>query len=155
MFQRILVPVDGSSTSQLALQAAVKLAKERRAKLRVVSVVDEINFNLENEHVMNQFIEAVRKTGLDILAKSAAAVNAAGIQAETQLLEIETFGHHIADVIVDEAKRWPADLIVIGTHGRRGVSHLLLGSVAEKVVHIATVPVLLIRGQQQAQPERR
>lgn len=147
MFQRILVPVDGSSTSQLALQAAIRLVQEQHAQLRVVSVVDEINLNLENEHVMNEFIEAVRKSGRDVLVKSAATVNAAGIRAETQLLEIETFGHRVADVIVDEAKRWSADLIVIGTHGRRGVSHLLLGSVAEKVVHIATVPVLLIRGQ--------
>lgn len=147
MFQRILVPVDGSNTSKLALQAAIKLAKEQHAQLRVVSVVDEVNLNLETEHVMNEFVEAVRKSGRDILTQSAATVNAAGIHAETQLLEIETFGHHVADVINDEAKRWSADLMVIGTHGRRGVRHLLLGSVAEKVVHIATVPVLLIRGK--------
>ncbi len=147
MFQRILVPVDGSSTSGRALQAAINLARDQRAQLRLVSVVDEINFNLESEHVMNEFVEAVRKSGRAILDRAAATAGAAGVQAETGLLEIETLGHHVADVIIDEARRWSADLIVIGTHGRRGVSHLLLGSVAEKVVHIAAVPVLLIRGK--------
>ena len=52
----------------------------------------------------------------------------------------------VPDVVVAEAKRWPADLIVAGTHGRRGLSHLFLGSVAEGIIRISTVPVLLIRG---------
>ena len=147
MFQRILVPVDGSNTSGLALQAAINLAIDQRAQLRLVSVVDEINLNLESEDVLSEFVEAVRKSGRAILAKAAATAGAAGVQAETGLLEIEALGRHVADAIIDEARHWPADLIVIGTHGRRGVSHLLLGSVAEKVVHIATVPVLLIRGK--------
>lgn len=147
MFQRILVPVDGSSTSNLALQEAAKLAKELRAQLRIVYVVDEVNINLDTAYATDEFVEAVRKTGRDILTKAEATVRAAGIKAEARLLEIETLGHHIADVVIDDARRWPADLIVIGTHGRRGINHLMLGSVAEKVVRIATTPVLLIRGK--------
>lgn len=147
MFQHILVPVDGSGTSDLALQEATRLAKELRSQLRIVYVVDEVNVNLDSAYARDEFVDSVRKSGRDVLAKAEATVRAAGIRAETRLLEIETFGHHIADVIADDARRWPADLIVIGTHGRRGVNHLLLGSVAEKVVRVAATPVLLIRGR--------
>ena len=70
----------------------------------------------------------------------------AGVGAESRLVEVEKYGERVVDAIVDEAKRWRADLIVIGTHGRRGVSHLLLGSVAEGVVRLAPAPVLLVRG---------
>lgn len=147
MYQRILIPIDGSSTSHLALRHAIRLAKEQQARLRIVYVVDEVNLTLETEYAMTEFMEAVRKTGRDILTKAEATVRDSGIKAEAELLEIETLGHHIADVIIDEAKRWPADLVVIGTHGRRGISRLFLGSVAEKVLRIATTPVLLIRGE--------
>ena len=65
---------------------------------------------------------------------------------EGKLLEIDTIGHRIPEMIAEEAKTWPADIIVIGTHGRHGMHRLLMGSVAEGVVRMATVPVLLIRG---------
>jgi len=110
-------------------------------------VVDEVNLNLETEYAMNEFVEALRHSGHAILEKADAVVQAAGLKSETRLLEIETLGHHVADLIADEAVRWPADLIVIGTHGRHGVRRLLLGSVAERVVRIAMTPVLLIRGR--------
>lgn len=71
-------------------------------------------------------------------------VREAGLEAEVILPE--TFGLRIASIIIEEAKRWPADLIVIGSHSRRGVDRLLLGSVAESVVRLSTKPVLLIRG---------
>ena len=150
MFQRILVPVDGSNTSDQALEIATKLAKEQRAQLRIVYVVDETNLDVQPEYAVTESAEAMRKTGQDILTIAETKVHAAGLKAETQLLDIKTLEHHISDVIVDEAKNWQADLIVIGTHGRRGISHeLLFGSVAEKLVRIATTPVLLIRGKSQ------
>ncbi len=147
MFQRILVPVDGSNTSNLALQEAIKLAKEQGAQVRIIHVVDEVNINLETEFATDEFYQAMRKSGLSILEKSRETARLAGLAAETELLERVPFGSRISDMIVDEAKRWKADLVIIGTHGRRGVNHLLLGSVAEKVVRIATTPVMLIRGQ--------
>jgi nucleotide-binding universal stress UspA family protein len=72
-----------------------------------------------------------------------------GVKAETKLTEIRSFGslvNRVPDVIVQEARRWRADLIVIGTHGRRGLSKLLLGSVADGVVRTSATSVLLIRG---------
>jgi nucleotide-binding universal stress UspA family protein len=69
------------------------------------------------------------------------------VPVESQLIEIDTLGQRVPEMIAADAAGWPADLIVICTHGRRGLSHLLLGSVAEGVVRVATKPVLLIRGK--------
>lgn len=148
MFKRILVAVDGSHTAELALQEAIKLAGEVRAQLRIVHVVDNVNLNLGAEFPNpSEIWDAMLKGGQTILHKAAAAANAAGVAAETGLIEIDTLGHRIPEMIATDADTWPADLIVIGTHGRRGLSHLLLGSVAEGVVRVATKPVLLIRGK--------
>jgi len=147
MFKRILVAVDGSHTAGLALQEAVKLAKELRAQLRVVHVVDEVSLNWPEGGDFAEIKEVFRKSSRQILEKADAEMRKAGMTAETKMLEIETFGHRVADMIAAEAEAWPADLIVIGTHGRRGVNRLLLGSVAEGVARVAAKPVLLIRGK--------
>ncbi len=88
--------------------------------------------------------ETVRESSEKILTEAQALVQQAGLATETKLLEAK--GQRIANVIVAEAERWQADLIVIGTHGRTGFSRLLLGSVAEGVVRTSSIPVLLIRG---------
>ena len=148
MYKRILVAVDGSDTSQLALQEAVNLIKESGGQLRIVHVVDEVTFDLYQEVVdPGEIQKAITKAGEAILSKAQIAVRAAEVKAETRLLEIEKLGRRVPDMIAQEADAWPADLIVIGTHGRHGFNHLLMGSVAEGVVRIATKPVLLIRGK--------
>jgi nucleotide-binding universal stress UspA family protein len=147
MYKHILVAVDGSDTSNLALREAAALAREMQAKLRIVHVVEEVTLNIDAEFVMGEYQEAMRKTGEEVLRKAEAAARESGIKAETKLLEIETLGHRITDMIVEEAQSWPADLIVLGTHGRRGFNHLLMGSVAEGIVRISPKPVLLIRGK--------
>jgi nucleotide-binding universal stress UspA family protein len=86
------------------------------------------------------------KTGQDILDKAGAVAREAGVSAETALIKIDTLGQRIPQMIAADAEAWPADLIVIGTHGRRGLSHLFLGSVAEGVARVASKPVLLFRG---------
>lgn len=91
----------------------------------------------------------VRKTaihyGEEELKKAAHLAQEGGVEAEIKLIEIKRTNDRVRDMISKEADEWPADLIVIGTHGRRGFSNLLMGSVAEGVVHIASKPVLLIR----------
>jgi len=125
MYQRILVPVDGSATSGQALREAIKLAAGK-AQLRLVHVIEEI-YPLDTEgyayidHIALQ--EAVRHTGERVLAQAAKEAQRLGVTAETVLLEAG--GERVADVIDGEAKNWPADLIVIGTHGRSGLSRLL------------------------------
>ncbi len=148
MYRNILVAVDGSHTSDIALQEAIKLANEIQARLRIVHAVDTVNLNRDMEFPDPAEIQdALIKSGEEILRKAEGVAREAGIQAETGLIEIDTFGRRIPEVIAEDAESWPADLIVIGTHGRRGISHLFLGSVAEGVVRVATKPVLLIRGK--------
>lgn len=147
MYQRILIPVDGSATSERALQEAIKLAAGK-AGLRLVYVIEAI-YPLDAEGYA--FIDyaalqdAVRHTGERVLAQAAAQARQSGAPVETALLEAG--GERVAAVIADEARQWQADLIVIGTHGRSGLSRLLLGSVAEGVLRGAPVPVLLVRAE--------
>jgi nucleotide-binding universal stress UspA family protein len=145
MYQHILVPVDGSPTSYRALQEALKLAKQLKAQLALIHVMEEIWY-VDSESYLNyaELQKSVRISSEKILAQAEAAVLQEGVSPTIKLLEAR--GDRIANVIVAEAKRWPADLIVIGTHGRSGFSHMLFGSVAEGVVRTAHVPVLLIRG---------
>lgn len=148
MFKRILVAVDGSHTAEQALLEAIKLAKEHNAQLRIVHAVDIVNINLGAEFPNPPEIsDATNKSGQEILRKAEDVARRAGIPVETRLIEIDTLGHGIPEMIAADAEAWPADLIVICTHGRKGLSHLLLGSVAEGVVRVATKPVLLIRGK--------
>jgi nucleotide-binding universal stress UspA family protein len=146
MYQRILVPVDGSTTAQRALQEALQQG-DNATKVRLVHVVTEFLRLAEGYEFVDydELHKAARTTGEHMLADAAEKVLQAGRVAETSLRD--SHGDRIASVIEDEAKSWQADLIVIGTHGRTGLDRLLLGSVAEGVVRMATVPVLLIRAE--------
>jgi len=144
MYQHILIPVDGSPTSDRALQEALALARQHNAQLQLLHVLEEVHFvDMESSINYAELLESIRNSGAKVLAQAQVRVQQAGMTAETKLLEAG--GERVANVIVAEAKRWPADLIVIGTHGRTGFSRLLFGSVAEGVVRTAPVPVLLIR----------
>lgn len=148
MYERILVAIDNSSTSDKALDEAIKLAMVHKATLRLVHVVDTAMLDVDNGGLVSvhEVVQALRQGGESLLKQAQARVRKADIAVETSLLE--TLGvTRIATEIVEAAKKWPADLIVLGTHGRRGFVHLLLGSVAEDVVRIAATPVLLIRGE--------
>jgi nucleotide-binding universal stress UspA family protein len=143
MYRRILVAVDGSYTSNLALQEAFKLAKETKAKLHVVHVID-VTPGVEGGFNPETFRSMVREEGNDLLNSVASLADQAGVDAETAMLEASR--RKFSKTIANEARRWEADLIVMGTHGRIGIARLVLGSVAEGVLHSAPVPVLLIRG---------
>ncbi|HTS41247.1 MAG TPA: universal stress protein [Xanthobacteraceae bacterium] len=150
MYKQILVAVDGSETSNLALREAIKLAKDQKAKLRLVHVVDEtpayLMMDAEAPYLVADLQKALQTVGQKVLSTCADVVREAGIEADTTLKTTKAIGLRIYEAIEEEATRWPADLIVIGTHGRRGFRRLMLGSVAEGVTRIATKPVLLIRG---------
>ncbi len=146
MYRHILAAVDGSTTSNLALQEAIRLAKDQKAELRLVHVVDETPAYVEAPYQVAEYQKASRQAGQKVLMTCAAAVQEAGISADTKLAFIETPDQRIYDAIEDEVEHWPADLVVIGTHGRHGFRRLLLGSVAEGVIRVATKPVLLVRG---------
>jgi len=146
MYQRILIAVDGSELSNHALREAIALAQNQHAALRIVHVVDEVTLNWEGEYVdLLEIMESFRESGQRILENAQNIAREAGMEHEAKLLEIQTFGHRISDMILEEAKDWPADLIVVGTHGRRGLHAVLLGSVSDGILRRATVPVLLVR----------
>jgi nucleotide-binding universal stress UspA family protein len=151
MYKRILVPVDGSATARCGLREAIRLAKDQAAVLRLVHVVDE--FLLDSAYLptidYDAYCKARREAGQRTLAQMQAITREEGIEVEGLLLE--TIGGRAADLIVDAARQWPADLIVMGTHGRRGVRRLLMGSDAAVVLHSATVPVLMVREPGEAQ----
>ena len=146
MFKRILVAVDGSQTGELALQTAIRLATALQAQLRIVHAADIANINQDAEFPnRSRMAESIIKNGQDILSSSEASAVSAGVAAETMLITIDTLKQRIPEVIAEDAETWPADLIVIGTHGRRGLARLVLGSVAEGVARVASKPVLLVR----------
>lgn len=145
MYRRILVPIDGSATASLALQEVSKLAKQHGAQVELVYVMVDIHLMDANSYInYAEMKESMESSGNRILAEAQALMLQTGIAAEVKLLEAS--GQRIASVIIEEARRWSADLIVIGTHGRSGFSRVLFGSVAEGVVRMAPIPVLLIRG---------
>jgi nucleotide-binding universal stress UspA family protein len=153
MYKHVLVAVDGSDTSNLALREAIKLAKEQQAKLRLVHVVDESpaymsidDATAADPGLIETIRKALRATGEKVLWQCNAVVRESGLEADSTMKIVEALGPRIHDAIEEEATQWPADLIVIGTHGRRGFRRLVLGSVAEGLVRISTKPVLLIRG---------
>lgn len=146
MYKRILVPVDGSATSDKALLEAINLIGTQSAQLHLVHVVEDMQFlNAEGYVDYAELREVTRNMGERTLARAREVARQADMDADTVLLEAN--GERIARVIDAEAGKWSADLIVIGTHGRSGFSHLLFGSVAEGVVRGASVPVLLVRSE--------
>lgn len=143
MYQRILIPIDGSATSSCALKEAIKLAQEHSAQLALVNVYEDILYWIDESYInYEELQETIRVNAEKLLAKGQAEVIQVGLPIETKLLEAKN--DRIEKVIIGEADRWHADLIVIGTHGRSGFSRLMLGSVAEGVARLASVPVLLI-----------
>lgn len=147
MYKRIFVPVDGSSTSNLGLKEALRLAKQDGARLCLFHAVDElfIAAAAEGMALPDEVFASLREAGRKILARAASLARKSGVQARTVL--VETLAGPAADAIVAEAKKWRADLIVMGTHGRRGVRRLVMGSDAEQVLRETPVPVLLVRAR--------
>ena len=146
MYQRILVPIDGSPTSRRGLDEAIRLARLTGAAMRLVHVLDEIVYATAFEApgpYLNDLLPHMKRAAERMLADGLALVTKAGIKGDTALLEC--YGQRTAELVVKEADSWHADLIVIGTHGRRGVSRVFLGSDAEAILRHAGVPVLLVR----------
>jgi nucleotide-binding universal stress UspA family protein len=145
MYNKILIPVDGSETSLLGLGEAIRLAKDQKATLRLLHVVHD--FLVAGGHgaavYTSQLRMDLRERGEKILKDAADIARQQGVEVETKL--VETPGGSVGPMIVEQAEQWPADLMVLGTHGRRGIRRLVMGSDAEYVVRTTPVPVLLVR----------
>ncbi|MCZ4314268.1 universal stress protein [Comamonadaceae bacterium G21597-S1] len=146
MYKHILVPVDGSPTSNAGLAEAVKLAKGLGARIRLLHVVDEMPMAVSAEGFGGMSIDLLgllREAGEQVLSQAKSQVEAAGVPVDVVL--VDSLSGRLSDHVTAQARSWPADLIVIGTHGRRGIGRMVLGSDAEQVLRHAPVPVLLFR----------
>lgn len=143
MYKRILVPVDGSETSGKALAAAIDLARTSGGQVHLVHCVDELAYVSAYDYV-GALINLVRENGAKVLAEAAETCRAAGVDAVSTFLDAP--GQRLGDSVAQQAKQWKADLIVVGTHGRRGVDRLVMGSGAEQIIRMSPAPVLVIRG---------
>ena len=146
MFDRILVPVDGSKTSRKAVLQAMALAELTHGRIRLIHVVGDVLSALGGEAAMvcsDEIYTAMTAAGNLLLADASAIVETRRIPVDTVLCEPSAA--RLSDEIEMASKSWGANLIVIGSHGRRGVHRLLLGSDAEQIMRVASVPVLLVR----------
>lgn len=143
VYQNILVPVDGSDTAERALREAIQLARSLSSRIRVLHVVNGIPWIAQGAPDPEELITQMRSTGESIIHEAKTAVRSAGIEVDGKL--IEAIGERVGRIVLTEAGDWPAQLIVCGTHGRRGLKHLLMGGDAEYLVRHSPVPVLLVR----------
>jgi nucleotide-binding universal stress UspA family protein len=145
MFSSIVVAVDSSEAAQQALKIASTIAQRVSAKLTLINVVDVSKLlavaGYETPYPVDT-IEIMRNDSKQILADASAACAAIGVNPETATREGDAI-----DEILQAAADAHADLIVLGTHGRKGLSRLFIGSVAEGVLRRATAPVLVVRSE--------
>jgi hypothetical protein len=145
MYKKILVPIDGSAAAARGLEEAIKLATDQKAAIRLIHVINELMVVTSYEATIYtaDLIHALRESGNKLLDRAKQQVAKAGLTVETEMLEAH--GGQAGNTIAKDVERSHADLIVIGTHGRRGLSRVVMGSDAEQVVRLSKVPVLLVR----------
>lgn len=159
MFERILVALDGSAASNRGLKAAMELAVDQRATLLALNVVDDLSIIPAAEtpylpaDYIDTYLDALRDSGRRTLATAETFARSCGVAFKAVL--VDTRGDSVAHTILREAQKLKADVIVLGTHGRRGLRRVLLGSDAEAVVREARVPVLLVRAPERRSPGHR
>lgn len=150
MYKRILVPLDGSDASIFGLAEAIRLARNQDASLRLVHVIDEFPVAMPEAVVFAEHgaYDAIRNSARQLLHEHEVSVRGAGIAVDSVV--VEAMGSQAGLLILQQAREWRANLIAMGTHGRRGIRRLLLGSDAEIVVRHTTVPLLLVRAHESA-----
>ncbi len=138
MYDRILLPTDGSETTDKAMRQALDIAETYDAALHVLSVVDRsaIPPDVRADMLYDELEQSANKAVADIESKAADA----GVDVETSI--VSGTPHR---AILDYTEDNDIDLLVMGTHGRKGLDRYLLGSVTEKIVRLSDVPVLTVR----------
>ena len=145
IYKRILVPIDGSAAAKASLREALRLSRANsQSAIRLLHVAGEMPMlhGMRMSFMVTVCANA-RRLGAKLLKDAKAAVGKNHRRVTASLREAA--GDDLAQPVIEEACRWKADVIVMGTHGRRGISRLVLGSGAESVVNASTIPVLLVR----------
>ena len=144
MYKRILVPTDGSEITAKAVQSAIALARDGGADLFAIGVKEPFPYSAISEMQPvppQEFYDAQERIAAANVARVADAAKAAGVTCHGHTVE----ALHPWEAILDHAKSQGCDLIVMASHGRRGVSALLLGSETQKVLTHSQLPVLVVR----------
>lgn len=150
MYKKIICPIDGSPTSDCGMTEAIQLAKDQNATILFLHVIDTYFPILDVTGDLNvvYISEILRNNGRKVIKKAENSAQTAGVSAETKI--VEALGGRVSQFVLSEVEEWSADLIVMGTHGLRGIERLVIGSDAEAVVRSTPVPVLLVRNKTQA-----
>jgi len=145
MYARILVPIDGSPTSQRGLEEAFSLARGLGSSLHLLNIVDaRLLFAEVSAYVPpEQFLEDWRAAGQHLVSEAVDRGRGMGLTIDG-VVRCDP-GMRVCDIILQEAQECGAELIVMGTHGRRGLRRVALGSDAELVLRESPVPVLMVR----------
>jgi nucleotide-binding universal stress UspA family protein len=144
MFKHLLLPADGSDNAQRAIEKALGLAQAFQSRVTAIYVVDPYAFTgVGADFVYGQaeYLSAAVDEAKAALQQARDAFTAAGIPVDTSLVE----AHSIHKGILAKAQEVGADLIVMGSHGKRGLEKLVLGSVTSQVLSHAHLPVLVVR----------
>ncbi|RQZ64598.1 universal stress protein [Burkholderia cepacia] len=146
MYTKIMVAMDGKPSSKQALVEGIKLARLCGADLFVVFVVDRSTlFAYGGRMEPEELLDDIRHYGESVLGDAIRSISSASVRGEKEIIETDVgqgIPERLQRYIIDNS----IDLAVIGTHGRRGVRRLVLGSVAERFLRGSTCPVLLVRG---------
>lgn len=145
MYKRILVPLDGSATSDRGLSEAIALAQALQSHLVLLHVVEPAPFLAEASVAFSREVlsESMHQFGQTLLERAKARAEAAGLTVETEMRDADG---RVATTLAKAAAARDCGLVVMGTHGRRGASRLVMGSDAELCVRTSPVPVLLVQG---------
>ena len=157
MYKRILIAVDGSETSNKALSAALEMASYPGGKsvIALIHVLDDMAYFTGIDPYAGQsrsVTSLMREAGEKILADGLKIVQSAGVQGETIL--VDRLGERLAETVAAKAVAWDASLVVVGTHGRRGIGRMLMGSGAEQIIRLAPCPVLVVRFSDNGKPAK-
>ena len=144
MFKHILVPVDGSSTARQAIDKALAIAEAFKSTVTLVYVIDPYAFTgvgTDFSYGQAEYLSAATKEAHEAIGSARQVFESQGITVTGSVVE----GHSIYQAILDTADSLNADLVVMGSHGRRGLEKLVLGSVTAQVLSHAHVSVLVVR----------
>ncbi|KWK52387.1 universal stress protein UspA [Burkholderia stagnalis] len=148
MYRKIMVAMDGSPSSKQALNEGLEVARLYGGHLDVVYVIDKSALlTLAGGYDLEALVAAMRRDGAAVLHSAEQAIEDASAAGDTKLIETRRIGEDIAGRLQRYVLENAIDLAVLGTHGRRGIERMLIGSVAERFLRGAICPVLFIRGE--------
>ena len=144
---QLLVPVDGSPASAKALETAIGLARRNGARLRLLHVIDELDYvnGFETPKTyQEEIVPLMHAEGEKLLARMRRLVTDKCVACDSVL--VESGAGRVCDQVTEQARLAHADMVVLGSHGRRGLARMLMGSDAEQIVRHSAVPVLVVKG---------